>query len=443
MSFAKVSAGNGIFFMVVTGKKRMKTIKHIYPMQEREVLMPKFASRFSCVGPECPFSCCMYFTIAFEKKNYDLLENHLALSSEQKKNYKKLSKSKRRDSAYAQLIAQGDSQACGFFQDDLCALHRDFGEEALNNVCYLYPRLYRSFVHGCTEMTVSMSCPEALRLALLTEDAFDFVQQKVVLRQEVIESLPKHLIKFQNILFDVHVFCMQILRVRELDLWKRVAILSLFCSHLDEIVSNSSHHALEKAVQNLMEGTTYLIQSGEIDSLYDEVVSRDDYLTSCYVCFKTIQYSWQGRSHFVELMASIEKLFFDGSMEFSFDLLCKNYKQGLKNLQMTLEDIPYFFEHLLLSELLELSFPFVFSSSKLSIQFLYRYICFVYLFLRFMLAFYCVHEVKTKDDLILFVSKLMRFIQHKDLVFQKEMLNLDQLHWEEWGLLYAHLKDDL
>lgn len=420
----------------------MKTIKHIYPMREVEAMIPQFASRFSCVGPDCALSCCMCFSIAFEKKNYDLLENQLGLTVAQKKNYKKCSKSQRSDASYAQFIAQGEWNACGFFEEGLCILHRDFGEQALCNVCYLHPRLYRAFAPDYIELSVSLSCPEAAKLALLSPDAFDFLPQTSQIRQEVIETLPRHLQPLQPILLDVRFFCIQILRVQDLSLWKRLALLSLFSAHLDEALASSAPSTWSKAVQDLIDGTTYLIQSGEVNTLYDEVQARDDYLPACYVFLKTIEQDWKSQPHFFALIEQLEQHLFDGTKTYDVALLQQNHQQGLKHLQASLKDHPYFLEHFLLSELFELSFPFCFKA-QLPIAFLYRYLCFVYVFMRFVLAVYCVHEPKIAEELSFVIAKFMRFLQHVDLHTLKDLMNLDQLHWEDWGLLYAHLKDDL
>lgn len=411
-------------------------MKSIYPTQSRAVLMPRFAADFDCIGSACELSCCRYFRITFERKFFQFLEQDLHLSD--KTRYKKLPKSQRSEVHFAEFLKQGAACECRFLEEGWCALHRDFGETAIPNVCYLHPRVYRSFVPEHLELSLSISCPEAARLALLRSDAFDFIEQTLELRTESIEFLPHSFMYLKPLLLEVRFFCVQILRVQDLLLWKRLSILLLFCSHLAEAFSSSS---VQDAVQNLIEGTTYLIQSGEAQTSFDAIEARDDYLAFCYVFLKTVEFDWQNQPHFADILQVLNACCIDEQGAYALEVLHKNYQKGLKNLSLSLQNHPYFFEHLVLAEMLELSFPFD-VKTQMPLDFVSRYLCFVYLFMRFVLALYCKEEKKMPEDLALVVAKFMRFIQHVDLKTQAEFLDFNVLGWENLNNVYAHLKED-
>lgn len=421
----------------------MKIVKSIFPMVSRDVLMPKFASRFVCKGPECPLSCCCYFIVTFEKKAYEQLEHGLDLTPEQKKKYKKVGKAQRSESNYAQFISSSDDrQACGFLENNLCSLHRDYGEEALPTVCYFYPRLYRSFGREHTELVLSISCPLVANDALLNPDALDFVVQHMTWRKDA-DDPQMPLFNDHQIKLDIRFFCLQLMRVQEIDLWKRLAFLGLFTVQLEDIVvqhkSSSTLAAAKPAIDNLIASATALIEEGAINDIYANVVEDCDYLVHCYQFFLQVQRDWEKHSAFNHVFAEFNEIFFADGGDFFYEDLLRTYQQGYQNLQSSLKNAPFFFEHLILSHMLFLLYPF----HKLDITQCYHHLCFVFVFCRWTLSVYCAAGERHPEEITLLLAKLMRILQHTAILPLTQVMNVDALGWEDLSMVYANLKDPI
>lgn len=418
----------------------------LHPMLTKDVLMPHFVTQFQCNGSVCPLSCCMFFNVTFDKKSYDILESKLNLSAEQKQNYQKLPPANRSHEQYAQFKVETASHACKFLDNDWCELHRDFGEVALPDVCYEYPRQYRYFGRLHTALSLSISCPLVADLALLQRDAFEFVVQPKTFRQSILGSTFCLFSEDDPLMIDIHLFCIQILRVQEIDLWKRLAFLGLFCQQLAEIFEPGTQPArqmeIQQQSQELIMSMSALLEAGEVNGIYDVVEADPDYLVACFQFFQHLHADWSSETErpllSQALQAIVQHLTEDGDT-LSFEQLWQKYRQGRRHLQNALKDHPYFFEHLILSELLYLAFPF---AGKLDARLLYRHLCFVYVFVRFILAIDCLHGDKSAQELSFMVAKLMRLFQHFDVALLTQAMDLQNMGWDDLSTIYAHLKDD-
>lgn len=62
---------------------------------------------------------------------------------------------------------------CVKFSDGLCGIHKEHGDALLSDACHFYPRIQRAL--GESVLTaMSVSCPEAARLMLEEDSAFEF-----------------------------------------------------------------------------------------------------------------------------------------------------------------------------------------------------------------------------------------------------------------------------
>lgn len=419
-------------------------LKPLYALVRHDVFMPKFATRFSCIGPDCRFNCCQYFTISFDQKYFARLASLCAPADKNK--FRKSKKSKRSDQHFGEFVMD-EQQACGFLEEGICRLHRDFGEHALSNPCYHFPRLFRAYRHDHTELILSMSCIEAARLALLEADAFDFVVQPCEVRAEVVENRQIQSSELAQLMFDVRFFCVQILQFKALAFWKRLAILGLFSVQLTSLLEQPQQN-WQAEVQALIESTSAFIQADDVNDIYDAVCTDSEHLASCFLFLKKLQNEWFGQRSFLSLAEELEALAvgetlrIEGSnLSYDFEVLRQNYVQGCENLRQALADYPYFFEHLVLSHLLYLSFPFN-QDKSLSADVLYRHLCFSFVFLRFALAIYCRDEVRSVDDLLMVVMKIMRALQHSNVDLLNDLMGIDRLAWDDFAVLYAGLKDN-
>jgi lysine-N-methylase len=81
------------------------------------------------------------------------------------------------DTGEAEWIMKRDAKTdyCVRFDNGLCGIHKSYGTDFLGDACHFYPRITRSL--GETQvMTAALSCPEAARLMLFSNSAFDWDQ---------------------------------------------------------------------------------------------------------------------------------------------------------------------------------------------------------------------------------------------------------------------------
>ena len=120
---------------------------------------PDYYHQFTCVAGACPDSCCKEWDVTVDAASaamYRTLEGPLGDHLRQVLE----------DVDGETIMRQTPDRRCPMWrQDGLCKIQAEFGEEALCQVCRLFPRLrhdYGDFV----ELGLELSCPEAARLIL-------------------------------------------------------------------------------------------------------------------------------------------------------------------------------------------------------------------------------------------------------------------------------------
>jgi len=153
------------------------------PPKEGAHRQMRYMSRFSCIGPECETTCCHGWTIFLSRPEYKALKKTLSGTEEGSQTFRRNvtrfeGTPTVRPSNNLFAIVQMDSEThdCHFLGEDRwCTLHADHGEEALGNICALFPRMQASF-GARTELAGSIGCPETARLALLAEDGCELTE---------------------------------------------------------------------------------------------------------------------------------------------------------------------------------------------------------------------------------------------------------------------------
>lgn len=129
-----------------------------------------YLKEFKCTCGDCPDSCCIGWDVDIDQVTYErymaLKEPHLV------KRYQKLIKpypyyfDTAVDFARVKLP---HSKRCPFLTEKgLCMTQSELGEEYLSNVCATFPRISNQ-INGVVETTLTLSCPVAAHLVLLTD----------------------------------------------------------------------------------------------------------------------------------------------------------------------------------------------------------------------------------------------------------------------------------
>lgn len=124
---------------------------------------------FSCLGAECPDTCCRGWDMPADKQQQALYQTHapelLATIDATKSIMKRC----------------GDAQTCNQLCEGKCTIHARYGAEFLSEGCYFYPRVLHA-VDDRYVMSGMPSCPEMLRLML--QETKPFVRSPVTLPRQ-------------------------------------------------------------------------------------------------------------------------------------------------------------------------------------------------------------------------------------------------------------------
>jgi len=139
-------------------------------------LLPRYADSFRCIGAACEDTCCQGWNVPVDKVAYEkyqslpasplrtlidasvLFTPNADADSEADNNQ-----------VFAKIQMNNSNQCPLLTEGHLCRIQAELGEELLSEACATYPRI----VHGAgsvKEMSLTLSCPEAARLVLLTPD---------------------------------------------------------------------------------------------------------------------------------------------------------------------------------------------------------------------------------------------------------------------------------
>jgi lysine-N-methylase len=237
------------------------------------MLMPKYVAEFQCAGPDCPDSCCQRFAVHVDQQTFR--EYRHSKDEVLRPMFKLHLQRNQKDSPAAQygfLRFDPDSQECSF-QDDTgwCEIHRRLGEAMLPDVCYTYPR--HNYVLGDHfEQIMGLTCPEAARLALTMDCAFEFVEQERFVRSGMFKPLLSQDGLSINEMEDVRIFAVQICQSPDLSLLQKWVALGWFSWRLDELIPESGGKQLPALLNEIKQ----LLLDGVLQEVAEKLPFRPD-----------------------------------------------------------------------------------------------------------------------------------------------------------------------
>ena len=130
-------------------------------------IAPAYYRDFKCIASACRHSCCIGWEVDIDADTLRAYESMTVPYGE------RIRESIDRDGEPHFRLYAGDRcphlSECG-----LCNIITECGESALCQICSDHPR-YRSFYDGVTEIGLGLSCEEATRLVLESENHFGFL----------------------------------------------------------------------------------------------------------------------------------------------------------------------------------------------------------------------------------------------------------------------------
>lgn len=224
----------------------------------KKVLIPTYVQNFSCIGPECADTCCSGWNVTIDEKTFKrykkLKPSPLKVSIEQ------VLKRNRRNPNFFSYgeIKLDKQQACPLLtQEGFCSIHAQLGSDYLSHTCSTYPR-QTHLVDKVIEESLTLSCPEAARLALLNPNGIDFVES------ELSSSQWDYLIpsKTEPLLWPLRIASIRILQNRSASIEHRLITLGLFLQRIQEekVLSIDSIEQHTATYENRLSQSTFIDQ---------------------------------------------------------------------------------------------------------------------------------------------------------------------------------------
>jgi lysine-N-methylase len=228
------------------------------------VMTPKFASDFACVGSECESHCCNSWDVGINKKAYKALKKHGDIEIRQlAASTFKLTRQSENEYANIKMSENGDCPILD--KNNLCTIHKKCGSNLLPHVCQDYPRTPRWFGNQA-EMSMVLSCPEVAKNVLYDPEAMmitSIEQYENELNHGDIggltaENLPNNI----NFIRD---FCFSVALNSELKFEQQLFIIGLYLKQSD------SHLNDPKRLSQLADNFNIMIKDGTLVDSYNSL----------------------------------------------------------------------------------------------------------------------------------------------------------------------------
>ncbi len=328
----------------------------LHPQRVLTALVPLYVSRFACIGPDCEDNCCTGWRVTLDKKTFNAYRQvKLPALAERLDQQVKRQRSQASDAHYARIELNAVNHECPFLEQRLCAVQRDLGEDYLSNTCATYPRASRDF-GGQIEQSLTLSCPEAARQALLQPDAFDFVEAPLQVRNGTVETIKPRSGLSLPVMNEIRVFCLQLMRTDGLELWQKLAVLGVFCERLTATLQQAGHAGIPALLQDFVT----MIENGMVLDALRELQPNHSIQAQVFALL------WQGkvRGGLSPVQQAVQDAVARGlgadaaTGQVTSEQLVEHYRIGLGRLADALQAAPQLLEHYLLNEIFRDLFPF-------------------------------------------------------------------------------------
>lgn len=231
------------------------------------MLVPKYVTQFQCLGGECPDTCCSTWSINIDKETFQRYrrEVHPALKPLLQQYLVQVDKDSY--ARHGKVNLRESDGHCGLHSPDgKCPIQQKLGEDALSDTCYIYPRYVVQFGDRF-EQSLTFSCPEAARLALTQDDAFEFVSADFTTRlatTPVISALRGFSVDAMD---DVRVFLIQLFQTQGLSNTERLVMVGWLCQQIDALVETHT----QANVGSLLTEMTAMVEDGSIHATVSQL----------------------------------------------------------------------------------------------------------------------------------------------------------------------------
>ena len=206
-----------------------------------QLIRPSYADRFHCIGAECEDTCCEGWKIPVDEDSFgkyaSLPEGPLRASIHAVLERTPAAAAESGSLRYAAFKILPSGSCPMFNKDRLCRIHAELGPDYLSRLCHDFPRAPHR-IDGLEEQPLSLSCPEAARLVLLSESLLA-PSAGPGYTQSWDDTKPGS-DPLRNYFWAIRDFTVRLIVRRDYPLWHRLFLLGTFSRRLDAIARGES-----------------------------------------------------------------------------------------------------------------------------------------------------------------------------------------------------------
>ncbi len=204
-------------------------------------LVPDYFFSFHCKMGACRTACCEGWPISVSLKDYfSLLSADVSKELRIKLDCALHISPNPSPEAYAQILPRYDGRCPMRMDDGRCALHYELGEDALSDVCRLYPRGVRK-----NECSLANSCEAVVEMFMDREEKISFENAQMDFKMPAIPER-KHFFETQGLDKEIRMHLIFIMQQRCMTLPGRIAHLGMTLKALSEALSS---HDAERVIK--------------------------------------------------------------------------------------------------------------------------------------------------------------------------------------------------
>ncbi len=201
----------------------------------------QYAHRFQCIGSACEDTCCQGWQVPVDEATYhryqNLPESPIRTRIVDSLERKPAEEAAKNPAVFAIIHMTPENRCPMLTPDRLCSIQSQYGHELLSYTCATYPRIHHTS-SGSAVAALTLSCPEAARLVLLTPDLLETTASAHMAEPA---QQPPHI--GAALLASADAIRASALRTatnRLYPLWQRLFLLGIFAKRLDGIATGES-----------------------------------------------------------------------------------------------------------------------------------------------------------------------------------------------------------
>lgn len=198
-----------------------------------EIRVPHYYRNFQCTADKCSDTCCAGWQIVIDEKTLGRYAGYEGSFGNRLRNSIDWGEG---------VFQQYEGRRCAFLNEkNLCDIYTEAGPDMFCKTCRLYPRHIEEF-ENVREISLSLSCPEAAKLVLDTDEPVRFLIKERECKEEVYDDFDFFL---YSKLLDAREIMFHILQNRERPVGERAAMCLAFTHDLQSRIYRNDIAAME------------------------------------------------------------------------------------------------------------------------------------------------------------------------------------------------------